>query len=503
MDTEVMNSTVVKLAGSERQPIGEIVREAPGASIAQVTVILRRAAPMPALPTRFLPEYGSSAADVVAVVASVAAAGLKIVGVHTPSRRIRVEGTVADLCRYFHTAVHEVKHADGSIQQRMRAGGLSIPAELAGIVVAVLGLDDRSQAETRHIVADPNAVGVSYTPVQLAEIYQMPPADGTGQTIAIIELGGGFSQTDLTSYFGGLSLAPPTVTAQTVDGGVNAPGQDPNADGEVLLDIEVAGAIAPKANIVVYFTQNTDAGFVDAISTAAHADPTPCAISVSWGQSEDHWTAQSRTAMDNAIADAVALGATVTVAAGDNGSSDSQKPGAHCDFPASSPHALGCGGTSLHASEGKVVSETVWNDGKSGGSTGGGVSDAFQLPAWQAGAGVPKRSGGGSAGRGVPDVAANADPQTGYQVLVDGQPQVIGGTSAVAPLWAGLIARLAQLNGKPLGLLQPTLYAGVKPGVPVTYLRDITSGNNGAYKARPGWDACTGLGVPQAAVSAL
>jgi kumamolisin len=339
----------------------------------------------------------------------------------------------------------------------------------------------------------------------VATLYQFPAGtDGTGQTIAIVELGGGFGSSDLDPYFAGLGLPVPSVTAASVDGAVNQPGQDPNgADGEVLLDIEVAGAVAPGAAQVVYFAPNTDQGFVDAVTTAVHATPTPAVVSISWGQSEDSWTAQARTALDQAMADAAALGVTVCVAAGDNGSSDGQSgSGAHVDFPASSPHALACGGTSLRgdAGTGVISSETVWNDGGSGGATGGGVSDTFPLPSWQAAAGVPARAGaaaGTAAGRGVPDVAGCADPATGYQVRVDGQSTVIGGTSAVAPLWAGLISRLAQSTGKPFGLIQPQLYAGVTTGTAAPGFRDITSGSNGSYAAGPGWDACTGLGSPE------
>jgi kumamolisin len=221
-------------------------------------------------------------------------------------------------------------------------------------------------------------------------------------------------------------------------------------------------------------------------------------VSISWGGPESSWTAQSTSALDQAIADGVALGVTITVAAGDNGSGDGVSDGRpHTDFPASSPHALACGGTSLRAnpSTGVITSETVWNDGAGGGATGGGVSVIFQLPAWQATAGVPA-SPSGTAGRGVPDIAGNADPATGYQVLVDGQRTVIGGTSAVAPLAAALTARLAQALARPLGLLQTSLYAGIQPGRPVADLRDITVGSNGAYRAGPGWDACSGLGVP-------
>jgi kumamolisin len=395
-----------------------------------------------------------------------------------------------------------------SVDVRHRAGDLNVPAALAGVVTAVLGLDDRPQARALLRVAPAAAVGTSYTPVDLAKIYRMPAGtDGTGQTLAIIELGGGFGQSDLDTYFSGLGIATPTVTAVGVDGAVNTPGKDPQgADGEVLLDIEVVGAIAPTAGIVVYFAPNTDAGFLDAVSTAAHATPTPTAMSISWGQSEDAWTAQARTAMDQAFADATAMGVSVTAAAGDSGSSDTPTGGAavHVDFPASSPHVLACGGTSLVAdpATGSVTSESVWNNGPGNGATGGGVSDTFGQPSWQATAGVPMRghhrhsAHPNTAGRGVPNVAADADPHTGYQVFVDGKAMVFGGTSAVAPLWAALVCRLSQSLGQRLGLLQPALYAAAQPGVSPTGFRDITSGNNGHYQAAAGWDPCTGLGVP-------
>jgi kumamolisin len=413
------------------------------------------------------------------------------------------------------------------VEHRYREGGLQVPAALAGIVLAVLGLDNRPQARAQFRrapgttartaapapgapapggpgpAAAPAAAPASFTPPQVAALYQFPAGtDGTGQTIAIIELGGGFGSGDLDPYFAGLGLPVPSVTAAGVDGAANQPGQDPNgSDGEVLLDIEVAGAVAPGAVQVVYFAPNTDQGFVDAVTTAVHATPTPTVVSISWGQSEDSWTAQARAALDQAMADAAALGVTVCAAAGDSGSSDGQN-GTHVDFPASSPHALACGGTSLrgNAGTGVISSETVWNDGSSGGATGGGVSDTFPVPSWQAAAGVPARGGaaaGSAAGRGVPDVAGCADPATGYQVRVDGQSMVVGGTSAVAPLWAGLISRMAQSTGKPFGLLQPVLYAGVTAGTAAPGFRDITSGSNGDYSAGPGWDACTGLGSPE------
>jgi kumamolisin len=479
------------LPGSERAPAASFTAAveplAPDETVTATLVLRRRA------------EGGIGAApgDVAAVTETLSGLGLTIVAADEPSRRVRVSGPAAQLSRVFGTELTRVESQspDGRfVGHRQRSGGLSVPAALDGIVTAVLGLDDRPQARAQFRAAPAAAVSTSYTPPQLDKIYRFPAdTDGTGQVVAIIELGGGFAQSELDTYFGNLGVPSPEVTAIGVDGANNEPGRDPHgADGEVLLDIEVAGALAPGAKFTVYFAPNTDAGFLDAVSEAAHATPTPVAMSISWGQNEDEWTAQARTAMDDAFADAATLGVTVTAAAGDSGSSDGATSGAHADFPASSPHVLACGGTNLQADPdtGTISAETVWNGGTSGGATGGGVSDTFPLPDWQSGAGVP------SAGRGVPDVAAVADPATGYQVLVDGSPAVYGGTSAVAPLWAALVARLAQATGQPFGLMNPLLYQGVSPGKAADGFRDVTQGSNGKYSARRGWDACTGLGSP-------
>jgi kumamolisin len=483
------------LAGSERGPAAGAAPTAqpldPQVTV-QATLLLRRAVEG---------AIGADPADLATVTDTLNGLGVQILSADAPSRRIRITGPVALLNRVFGTDLQQVssRAPDGSVvTHRYRTGGLSVPAPLDGIVTAVLGLDDRPQTRAQFRIAATAAVAISYTPPQLGQIYRFPPGtDGSGQSIAIIELGGGFAQSELDTYFASLGIAGPTVTAVGIDGANNQPGQDPQgADGEVLLDIEVVGGLAPGAQIVVYFAPNTDAGFVDAVSEAVHATPTPAAISISWGQSEDDWTAQARNALDSVFADAVTLGATVTAAAGDNGSSDGASDGRdHADFPASSPHVLACGGTSLNAdpTSGTVSAETVWNNGAQGGATGGGVSDVFAQPTWQSSAGVPVKTRGG---RGVPDVAANADPQTGYQVLVDGARLVYGGTSAVAPLWAALVARLAQATGQSLGLLAAQLYQGTNAGQEAAGFRDVTSGDNGSFAAGRGWDACTGLGAP-------
>ena len=215
---------------------------------------------------------------------------------------------------------------------------------------------------------------------------------GAGQTVAIVELGGGYKTADLQTYFAGIGVKLPTVTAVSVDGAKNAPAGDPNsADGEVLLDIEIVGAIAPGARIAVYFAPNTDQGFLDAITTAVHDTVRkPTVVSISWGGPESSWTQQALSNYDQAFQDAAALGVTVCCASGDNGSSDGVNDGqSHVDFPASSPHVLACGGTRVTSTSGKLTAEVVWNDGASGGATGGGVSDFFALPAYQQSAKVP------------------------------------------------------------------------------------------------------------------
>ncbi len=419
-------------------------------------------------------------------------------------RTIILSGTVAAVNDAFGVELKEYEHPSG--QYRGRTGSIHLPAELHDVVEGVFGLDNRPQAKPhfrrRRGPAGTRAesVSLSYTPVQVAALYDFPAGvDGTGECIALIELGGGYNVADLSNYWGQLKLSEtPTVSAVSVGNGSNAPTGDPNGpDGEVMLDIEIVGAIAPGAKIVVYFADNTDAGFLNAITTAVHdSTNNPSVVSISWGGPESSWTQQAMTSMDEAFQSAAAMGVSVCVAAGDDGSTDGVSDGLnHVDFPASSPNVLACGGTQLVASGNTVTSETVWNElANNEGATGGGVSDFFPLPSWQNGAGVPPSANPNqNVGRGVPDVAGDADPTTGYVTLVDGNPDVIGGTSAVAPLWAGLIALINESIGKPVGFLNPLLY---QDAATARDLNDITSGNNGAYTAGSGWDACTGLGSP-------
>jgi kumamolisin len=510
----------MEFAASHRSPLSDLehLGEADPQEQISVTLYLRRRAPLPEAVSagrarmtldELQEQYGADPADVDLVTAVLANAGITVVKVDAGARRVLTAGPLSAYSEAFGASVSMVRSnhrsAPEGVTHRYRTGSLTMPGAFAQAVTAVLGIDNRPQASAKYRRRKKKAEGqVSYTAVQVGAAYGFPAGmTGAGQTISIIELGGGYAQSDLDTYFSGLGLTTPIVTAVPVDGGSNSPTGDPDGpDGEVMLDIEVAGALAPGAAQLVYFAGNTDQGFIDAVTNAAHATPTPTAISISWGGPEDSWTAQARTALDAACADAAALGVTVTVAAGDNGSADGETDGQpHCDFPASSPHVLSCGGTSLQLdSSGAISGETVWNDGSGGGATGGGVSVYFPAPVWQAGAGVP--AGLSSAGgRGVPDVSANADPATGYEIQVDGQAAVVGGTSAVAPLWAALVACLAQAGGGgSLGLVQSVLYSGVKPGTAQPGFNDIVGGSNGDYSAAPGWDACTGLGSPDGPV---
>lgn len=414
---------------------------------------------------------------------------------------LKAVGSVENLERAFGVKM-EVRETDCTTY-RDHYGPITIPAQLAGMIASVHGLDDRQIAKPRLVESnyrsffgelgellwhDLKIFGPkpyakppgTFTPLEVAEAYQFPAGTGEGQTIALIELGGGFRPRDLTTYWEYLGIEGPVVSALGVNGGRNQPGQD--ADSEVMLDIEIVGALCPKAKIVCVFTGNTERDFLDALSTAIHSLKADV-VSISWGGPEDSYTEAALTAFNSILEDAAKLGVTVLVAAGDNGSSDGVEDGKnHCDFPASSPWALSCGGSRLVANGATIESEVVWNEtANDEGSTGGGCSSFFKRPEYQT-IGICGDMNN------VPDVAGLADPETGFVTRVDGRFSVSGGTSAVAPLFAGLIARINQITGKRAGFINPLLYS--KPGI----CRDIVSGDNGSFTASVGNDPTTGLG---------
>ncbi|MGA2016137.1 MAG: S53 family peptidase [Opitutaceae bacterium] len=458
----------------------------------------------------FAKAHGAAPADLAKVKGFAAKSGLKVEAVSPAERHVKLSGTVKALSAAFDVKLMEYAHPDGNY--RGRIGSIHLPAGLTDIVQGVFGLDNRRQARP-HIsrakkTGEPHPKSAAtFTAPQVAQLYSFPPGtDGTGECIGILEFGGGYSATDLATYFSGLGITAPSITSVAIDGVSNKPGSDPDSDGEVALDIEVVGAMAPGAKIVVYFAPFTERGWVDSLTAAINDTVNkPSVISISWGFAEGEpvqgfeWTQQTVTAVNETLQSAAAVGVTVLVAAGDDGSSDGIEDGhAHVDFPAASPYALGCGGTSLKGAGSQISTEVVWNDGPGSGG-GGGVSAMNPVPSWQAGIVPVSVNPGHAAGRGVPDVCGDADPVTGFQIFYAGKEAVVGGTSAVAPLWAALLARINQKLAKPVGYFNPLLYAKLAAS---GGFRDIVSGNNdthnnvGGYSAGKGWDCCSGWGSP-------
>jgi kumamolisin len=452
-------------------------------------------------------RFGASPDDIALVIEFTRQHDLTVIQTSVSKRSVTLKGPVQKFSEAFRVNLANFLPESGN-SYHGRSGNIFIPEVLRDVVTGVFGLDNRPQARPMfHLlkkdggIVHPRAVSVSYNPDAVAKAYKYPrDVNGSGECIALIELGGGFRNSDMMDYFRNLGIPLPVIVAQSVDGAHNAPSTPDSADGEVALDIEVAGAVAPGSKIVVYFAPNSDKGFLEAISTALHnTENNPSVISISWGSSESQWTEQAMQNFNETFMSAAALGVTITVAACDNGSSDRETDGqAHVDFPASSPFVLACGGTRLLSN-----SETVWND-QDGFATGGGISDFFPVPDYQKKISLPANvNSPGKKGRGVPDIAANADSETGYNILVDGQSAVVGGTSAVAPLIAGLIALANQKLKKKSGFIHPKLYSSGESA-----FKDIVEGNNitaknGGYTAGPGWDACTGLGVPLGTVISI
>jgi kumamolisin len=349
---------------------------------------------------------------------------------------------------------------------------------------------DAGRNRYRRVKGQVKAQAQSLTPMQVAKAYNFPQVlePLSGECVALVELGGSINPEYVNAYCTQMGLDKPTITIGLSDNaGEFSDGPD-GADGEVDLDVCVVAGVAQGVQILVVFAPNTDQGFCDALQLAINHPLKPCAVSISWGSPEDYWTAPVRSVMDALIQQAQAQGMNVFVAAGDNGSSDGVNDGKpHVDYPAASPYAIACGGTKLILNtDNTIASEVTW---QSDGATGGGYSALYNRPDYQS---LPAACTTATAAAGnrriVPDIAGDAAPDTGYIVNVDGDNMAIGGTSAVAPLYAAMTAVLTHQLGKSIGDLHTVLYN--HPEV----CNDITQGNNGAYKAGVGMDACTGLG---------
>ncbi len=369
------------------------------------------------------------------------------------------------------------------------------------------------KAAPQHIAETASKSRRWFYPGELAAIYNFPAANAASQCIGLLEFGGGVDETDMGNYFQKLNLPVPTVQVIALDGVSTDPAADPDSTGEVMLDIDVVGSLAGGAKIAAYFSTFDEKGLIDALSaviTDTVNNPTVLSISWGWAENQDFnsqgvtWSPAAIDHVNHSFLAAAHLGITICVSTGDDGSEAQIQDGrAHVNFPATSPYVLAVGGTTLHTRADVAghlqVTETVWNDGP-GSGTGGGVSDYTSIPAWQAGLVPASINPGSFAGRAIPDVAANADPNTGYKTMSGGRMEVVGGTSASAPLWASLVARINAIKGARSGNINALLYSTLGPaGV----LRDITSGNNdtdgrlnGAFPAGVGWDACTGWGAP-------
>ena len=523
------------MADTHTVVIGSVRKALPGARVLgranahttlEVTLKLRRKKKLPELqghPAKIMTRkaladtYGASQGDLDKVVQVLGKLGLKSVHADTASRTVRLSGTVAAMESAFLVKLFNYSHPNGNY--RGRVGSVHVPAELKDIVEGVFGLDNRRVAkrrrqpvsDTSHARALTKVPASWYTPQQLAQHYNYPAGDGTGQTVGILEFGGGFFEQDLTKFCKLAGVSVPQVQAISTDG-TSTSARD-GAEGEVMLDVEVVAGVCPKALIVLYFADFTEQGWITALD-AASQDQTndPGVISVSWGYAEDAdiWTDQAMTQVNDTLQEMALLGITVCVAAGDDGSSDAIGDGlAHVDFPGSSPFVLSVGGTTI-PSKGGNQPDIAWKEGDglradNGGSTGGGVSAVFDRPAWQSSLTIQPVNPGAKVGRIVPDIAANADwDASPYLLVVDGGAQPNGGTSAATPLCAALVTLINQQRGagNRIGYLSPILYqASGGSTIGALGCTDVQSGDNitdsiGGYQAGPGYDAVSGWGTP-------
>jgi kumamolisin len=468
-------------------------------------------------------QYGASVEDLNLVEKFAQKHNLFVAGRHAGSRSIVLKGKLGNLLDAFPTDLHMYHHSSGTY--RGRRGEIHIPKELDGVLTGVFGFDTRPKHRAPHLHKsmaqreDPQIEGM--TPVDFAKRYGFPEKfngvklDGSGQTIAIIELGGGYRSSDLNAYFQKVGVSAPSVVSVAIDNAGNDPSTQDSADGEVMMDIEIAGAVAPNARIVVYFAPGQgDQGFLDAISAAIFdKERKPGVISISWGIPEDDLDDQALDSYHELFLAAARIGITVCVATGDHGvaclSADQWDGKIHVSHPSSDDLVLACGGTQIDERD----REVVWNDGTpfdkmvrggDGWASTGGISPYFRVPLYQQGLKLPQSLAVASdwtgpedkSGRGLPDIAMSA---TNYFTRVDGLETTAGGTSAVAPLMSALVALLNQAKQKNVGFLNPFLYANADKDI----FQDVAEGNNGiagtveGYSSKTGWDACTGLGVPR------
>jgi kumamolisin len=469
-------------------------------------------------------SYGPNAKAARLVESFAKTFNLQIVENAEQRRNMRLGGRSEDVARAFGTKFGEFELDGHTFFAPTRP--LNAPKDWEGLIEAVLGLHSSRHTSPRRRSAVHGGGSGARLP-DLARAYAFPPGlEGSGETIGLIEFGGGFCLEDIELFCFRSGLTAPRISVVEVGGGANRPASRRAvhefldvANGklslaakteqsapfiaaqctvEVTMDLEILVALAPAAHIVVYFASGDEQGLYHALNRAVHDEQhRPGILSISWSLPEHTLSASELRAIESLLQEAAHLGITVCASSGDagalNGSTDG-KPSVN--YPASSPHCLACGGTSGKVDAARIPEEVVWNASHYGfkGASGGGVSARFHLPAWQAEAHVPAGPDGWG-GRGVPDVAGLADPRYGCELLIAGRTFASAGTSAVAPMWAALIARLNQALGHRCGHLHSHIYRLGKEGE--TALRPVLKGDNGFYQAGKGWSACTGYGTPR------
>lgn len=416
-------------------------------------------------------------------------------------RTVTLRAKAVDAERAFSTKLLWID--DGGDRRYYPRRAPRLPRQLKSIAHAVLGLDTRKPRLSRlRENADVMDDGSGLFPSEIARLYGLTAAGrGAGQCIAIIEPAGGYRSDDLAKACEAMRIPVPQILDIDVGNGRNTPGINAKADAEVALDIQVVAGVAPEARIVVYFTELSEPGLVAGVSRAVHGPERPHVIIITWGEPETSWPGESRLGLDPVLQDAVRLGITVLATAGDDLAWERMGGDkVYVNYPASSPYVLGCGGTSISLSADRtaIVNEVVWNDRGLRG-TGGGISEEYLVPAFQAGAHMPGSLNDGKAGRGVPDVAAAAAQVNGYRMFLNGGPIIASGTSAVAPLWGAFIALLNAERGHALGFVNDRLYQLPNLLKPITAGDNIDAVSGLGYRAGPGWNACTGLGTPNGA----
>jgi kumamolisin len=501
LDTELMISVYLK---RDKHENGMTLQEYADAVIAGTQPVLGH--------DEYVYQFGAVKDEVILVADWAVDNDLTVVEANINTATVKLSGTADKFNNIFNITLETVTNETRTYIKH--DGDITVPTEIDAVVQSVLGLDNTVQF-THNAILDPNYqpaidpnVIASPTPVDLALAYKFPRApggdlvQGKGACVAIIELGGGWTTQNLTSTFGRISQPNPIVVDVSVDGGVNDGGADVGSSGEVMLDIYCVGAVAPAAKIAMYFAPNSFQGFIDTITTPTNDTVNnPSVISVSWGTTDSNWAFYgSIDPFETALQAATVKGITVFIAAGDYGVRAISGGSTYTvQYPGTSPYCVCAGGTVISINNDyTIASEVPW--GTSGGSyaAGGGVSTIFSVPTWQTGFSTKLYPGGAVSsltGRGIPDVSAMATGYTFYYGAANYTGTFLG-TSATAPLLAGMMARLNSMSQKRIGFVNSDWYS-----VRTTAFNDQTTGDNHGgntvgYMATTGWDAASGLGTP-------